>query len=106
VLEVPAHWDTLAACCRCLPCAMPADDALANREVSHVDQTCKEAIRMPCREVRDRRKQGHRGKLDTTKRCAQRYPPPASSVGDRIGSPGLRVHVGMILVARTMPRSI
>ena len=26
---------------RCSPCAMPADDALANREVSYIDQTCK-----------------------------------------------------------------
>jgi hypothetical protein len=34
VPEVPAHWDTLAASCRCLPCAMPADEAL-------VDQTSK-----------------------------------------------------------------
>jgi hypothetical protein len=26
---------------RCSPCAMPADDALPNREVSYIDQTCK-----------------------------------------------------------------
>jgi hypothetical protein len=26
---------------RCSPCAMPADEALANREVLYVDQTCK-----------------------------------------------------------------